>query len=310
MARSTEVSTHGIPAPPDQEGWRHFGDGIAGRIVAARMQGYDPVGLGYVDVAVNSSGQMVAQLAADPTIDIGTVDQGTAGSSPWLFALPTGASTSAKQDTGNTSLASIDTKLTNPLPVSWASAQHVIVDTAPTTAVTGTFWQATQPVSGAFFQATQPVSIASMPSTPVTGAFFQATQPVSLTTLPALTTGSAVIGHVIVDSGTLGSVTFASPQHVIVDSGTENVTVQNASIAVTGSLGRSWTLAPATDSVAVTSTQLPTLGPAAMSAALPVTFAYDTDDLAITLLRALLLRLDLLLSQFTGSYSPPDTLSI
>jgi hypothetical protein len=36
---------------------------------------------------------------------------------------------------------------------------HVIVDTAPTTAVTGTFWQATQPVS-----------IASMPNTPVTMA--------------------------------------------------------------------------------------------------------------------------------------------
>src|SRR5205807_7050936 len=46
-------------------------------------------------------------------------------------------------------------------------------------AVTGTFWQATQPVSGTFWQATQPVSIASMPSTPVTGTFWQATQPVS-----------------------------------------------------------------------------------------------------------------------------------
>jgi uncharacterized membrane protein YoaK (UPF0700 family) len=56
-------------------------------------------------------------------------------------------------------------------------------------AVTGTFYQATQPVSiatmpstpvtGTFYQATQPVSIASMPSTPVTGTFWQATQPVS-----------------------------------------------------------------------------------------------------------------------------------
>lgn len=34
-------------------------------------------------------------------------------------------------------------------------------------------------VTGSFFQATQPVSIASMPSTPVTGTFWQATQPVS-----------------------------------------------------------------------------------------------------------------------------------
>ena len=45
--------------------------------------------------------------------------------------------------------------------------------------VSGTFWQSTQPVSGAFYQATQPVSIASMPTTAVTGTFWQATQPVS-----------------------------------------------------------------------------------------------------------------------------------
>lgn len=61
----------------------------------------------------------------------GTVDQGTQGSiaQPWFvqptadgmtvsLPLPAGAATAAKQDTGNTSLASIDAKLTNPLPVS------------------------------------------------------------------------------------------------------------------------------------------------------------------------------------------------
>jgi hypothetical protein len=50
---------------------------------------------------------------------------------------------------------------------------HVDVDSAPTTAVTGTFWQSTQPVSGTFWQSTQPTSLAS---------------------LPALATGSNVIG--------------------------------------------------------------------------------------------------------------------
>jgi len=39
-------------------------------------------------------------------------------------------------------------------------------------------------VTGTFWQATQPVSIASMPSTPVTGTFWQATQPVSAVSLP------------------------------------------------------------------------------------------------------------------------------
>lgn len=36
-----------------------------------------------------------------------------------------------------------------------------------------------QAVTGTFYQATQPVSIATMPSTPVTGTFWQATQPIS-----------------------------------------------------------------------------------------------------------------------------------
>lgn len=49
---------------------------------------------------------------------------------------------------------------------------QIDVLTMPTVAVTGTF-----------YQATQPVSIASMPSTPVTGTFWQATQPVSATDL-------------------------------------------------------------------------------------------------------------------------------
>ena len=83
----------------------------------------------------------------------------------------------------------------NPMPVSIA--------TMPSTPVTGTFWQATQPVSGTvtvgnaslavtgtFFQATQPVSIATMPSTPVTGTFWQATQPVSIAATVAISAAS------------------------------------------------------------------------------------------------------------------------
>jgi hypothetical protein len=66
----------------------------------------------------------------------------------------------------------------------------LVADVTGTVAVTGTFWQTTQPVS-----------IASMPTTPVTGTFWQATQPVSLASLPALATGSNVIGAVT-QSGT------------------------------------------------------------------------------------------------------------
>src|ERR1019366_9557715 len=44
--------------------------------------------------------------------------------------------------------------------ISFPVPQHVIIDSATlgTVAVSGTFWQATQPVSGTFWQATQPVS--------------------------------------------------------------------------------------------------------------------------------------------------------
>jgi hypothetical protein len=45
-------------------------------------------------------------------------------------------------------------------------------------------------VSGSFYQATQPVSIASMPSTPVTGTFWQATQPVSIAGTVAISAAS------------------------------------------------------------------------------------------------------------------------
>lgn len=77
-----------------------------------------------------------------------------------------GDATAANQVTGNASLASIDAKLTDPLPISVASIPtHAVtqsgtwnigsVTTLPAItfaspqAVTGTFWQATQPISAA-----------------------------------------------------------------------------------------------------------------------------------------------------------------
>ena len=76
----------------------------------------------------------------------------------------------------------------------------------------------TQTVSGTFYPVTQPVSAASLPL-PVGAALDSSlgtiatdiallakltdTQPVSLASLPALVAGSAVIGHVIVDSGSI-----------------------------------------------------------------------------------------------------------
>jgi hypothetical protein len=65
-----------------------------------------------------------------------------------------------------------------------SSAVPVSLAVAPTTPVTGVFWQGTQPVSGPVtddqLRATPvSVSMATAPTTPVTGIFWQATQPVS-----------------------------------------------------------------------------------------------------------------------------------
>lgn len=133
--------------------------------------------------------------------------------------------TSAKQDTLLTELQ-LKADLTETQPVSLASVpSHAVtnagtfavqVTSAPTTAVTGTFWQATQPVSGTVTvtpsgtqtvsgtvavttinsvapafgtgvrgATVQRVTIATDDSVPVTGTFYQATQPVSIATMPS-----------------------------------------------------------------------------------------------------------------------------
>lgn len=101
-------------------------------------------------------------------------------------ALPAGAATSAKQDTEAALLSTIAGAVTNPL------------------AVTGSFYQATQPVSIA---AAVPVTdgggsltvdgnVGITGSVAVTGSFYQATQPVSLASLPTLPAGTNNIGDV------------------------------------------------------------------------------------------------------------------
>src|SRR3990167_9608595 len=97
----------------------------------------------------------------------------------------TGAFFQTTQPVSLTSLPSHD--VTN------AGTFAVQVTSAPVTAVTGTFWQATQPVSGTFWQATQPVS----------GTFYQATQPVS--NAGTFATQAAATGNVAHDAPDSGN---------------------------------------------------------------------------------------------------------
>jgi hypothetical protein len=92
------------------------------------------------------------------------------------------------------------------------SVQAVSLAAAPTTPVTGTFWQATQPISGTV---TANVGTGTQP---VSGTFWQATQPVSLATAP-LPTGAAT-------ETTLAAANAKLPASLDVDGGLK-VHVQN-----------------------------------------------------------------------------------
>lgn len=121
----------------------------------------------------------------------GTVNQGTAGVDPWLVTgtvtIDAGLlATAAKQDTGNTSLASIDGKLTNPLPVSGSVTTGGLTDTQlRATAVPISGSVTTGGLTDTQLRATAvPISLATAPSTPVTNANLD----VALSTLATQTT--------------------------------------------------------------------------------------------------------------------------
>lgn len=76
MARFVESANTYLPSGPDQKGWRHFGDGIAGEIVAARLQAYNPTLLAYQDVVVDNTTGFLATAGAGGSGGGGIVQQG------------------------------------------------------------------------------------------------------------------------------------------------------------------------------------------------------------------------------------------
>lgn len=168
---------------------------------------------------IKNSGTFVVQatLAAETTKVIGTVNL-SAGQTVGV----TGTFWQATQPVSIVSLPA--------LTAGSAVIGHVIVDSGAITSITNPVG-----VTGTFFQATQPVS----------GTFFQTTQPVSLASLPALTAGSAVIGHVIVDSGAVNATLSAETVKVI---GTVNIAAGqtigiSAGVAEIGNVKNSGTFA-------------------------------------------------------------------
>jgi hypothetical protein len=96
------------------------------------------------------------------------------------------------------------------------------------TAVPVSGFPATQAVTGTFFQTTQPVSLAVAPTTPVTGTFFQATQPVSGTVAVSGTAATKEVRSSGSDA-TTASITTASATVLLANANRLGATVYNES---------------------------------------------------------------------------------
>lgn len=222
----------------------------------------------------NTDGETPVYLYADP------VSHGLVVSASVSII---GGATEAKQEVGNTSLASIDGKIpalgqalaAASVPVVLTAAQLSTL-TPPAQGLTDTQLRATAvPVSGTFYQATQPVSLASttiagsvavtnagittiagavagtemqvdvltMPTVAVTGTFWQATQPISGTIAAvtaitnALPAGTNAIGKLAANSGVdIGDVDVTSlPIPTTIYNGKKTVTTAGTRVTLASS---------------------------------------------------------------------------
>ncbi len=179
-----------------------------------------------------SAGELNTQLVSG-TNSIGTVGLDTGTNSIGTVGLDTGTNSigTVGLNSGSNTIGKVS------LNAGSQAIGTVEVTSAPTTAVTGTFWQTTQPVSGTFWQTTQPISHDSLTelgsainsdkvdvnltnsSIEVTGSFWQSTQPVSGTFWQA----TQPISHSSLTE--LGSA---------INSDKVDVNLTNTSVAVTG----------------------------------------------------------------------------
>jgi hypothetical protein len=145
------------------------------------------------------------------------------------ISLPTGAATDAKQDTGNASLASIDTKLTAPLAISDNGGSITVdgsVTVSGTATVSGTVAVSNFPASQAVTQSTSPWVVDGSASTqPISAAALPLpTGAATETTLAAIDTKTPALGQNTMAASV--PVTIASNQSslgVIPTDGTNNI---------------------------------------------------------------------------------------
>ena len=286
-------------------------DGTLGTVKVQYVKIMDGALNGTSKAAVGSNG-----LAVDGSAVVQPISAAT-------LPLPTGASTSALQTTGNSSLSSIDTKIlaagqsvmAASSPVVIASNQSAVpisgtvtanIGTSGSLALDATLTGGTQKTKLVDSAGTNLATISaagavkvdgSAVTQPVSGTFFQATQPVSGTVTVTQATGTNL--HTVVDSGTITAVTAitnALPAgsnvigHVITDTGsTTAVTGTVTANAGTGTFAVSAASLPlptgaATETtLASINTKMPSLGQTVMASSQPVTIASNQSAVPILL---------------------------
>uniref|UniRef100_A0A6M3IZ30 Uncharacterized protein n=1 Tax=viral metagenome TaxID=1070528 RepID=A0A6M3IZ30_9ZZZZ len=158
---------------------------------------------------------IIGQFGIDQTTP-GTTNKVSIGADGTVAATQSGTWTVQPGNTANTTAWKVDgSAVTQPVSSTNLDIRDLtVVDTVTikkivdAVAVTGTFWQATQPISGTFWQTTQPVS----------GTFWQTTQPVSLASVPS---------HAVTNAGTF-AVQASIPGNTTFGYGANAITVVEA----------------------------------------------------------------------------------
>ena len=243
-------------------------------------------------VVSGSDGYVTHHLrtTADGTLRIDPTGATVQPVSLTTIPLPTGAATEttlALLLSSSTFTARVNTlgqkTMTASTPVTLASDQSAL-------AVTGTFWQATQPVSGTFFQATQPVSAVALPlpagaATEATLALIKAKTDnldVALSTR-AITglTNTELRASAVPVSGTFWQATQPVSGTVTANAGTGTFAVSAASLPLPSGAATEITLATLLSETTFTN-RTPTIGQKTMAGSTPVTIASDQGALAVS----------------------------
>ncbi len=216
------------------------------------------------------------RLKVTATTDIDTDGDGHAQvdvlTMPEVSIDTTGLATEAKQDTGNTSLATLAGAVSGTeVQVDVVSAPTLTVEASDLDVRDLTSTDVVTVTGGAGQTADVKVTLDSE-SVAVTGTFWQATQPVSAASLP-LPTGAATEASLASIDGKITACNTGSIAGTVTANAGTNLNTSALALETGGNLA----------SIKTNTDKIPSLGQAAMAASVPVTMASNQGDIKITL---------------------------